>query len=123
MKIKIENDVFDIINRLKEIDEGYYIVYNTNSKKNEIHNKYTKNSYCLTIPYSQLDERTIVLANNTHVRNYKKILESIEENNDRLQTEKIEELKEVNDYKIRELLKYSRVETERVLNAFKTTWI
>ena len=74
MKIKIDDDVFNITERIKEIDEGYYVIYNTSSKKFEVHNKYTKNKYCLTIPYSQLDVRTIKLINKTHIRNYKKII-------------------------------------------------
>ena len=45
MKIKIESDVFNIINRIKEIDDGYFIMYNTNSKKFEVHNEKNLNSY------------------------------------------------------------------------------
>ena len=29
MKIEIEDDVFEIVKRLKEIDDGYFVLYNT----------------------------------------------------------------------------------------------
>ena len=36
MKIKIESDVFDIVDRIKEIDDGYFIIYDTQKNKFEI---------------------------------------------------------------------------------------
>ena len=74
MKIKIESDVFNIVERIKEIDKNYYIMFNLNSKKFEVHKSGLKKSYCLTIPYSQLDIRTIKLIHETHVRNGDKII-------------------------------------------------
>ena len=123
MKIKIDCDVFDIVNRIKQIDDGYFVMFNTDSKKFEIHNKNTKNSYCLTIPYTQLDVRTIELIEKTHVKNYKKIVEELEVNNEKIQKNALKELKDINDYKIRELLRYSEVATKNLDRAFNTTWI
>lgn len=36
---RIENDALDIAARLKEIDDGYFIVYNGYFKRLEVHNK------------------------------------------------------------------------------------
>ena len=33
MKIKIESDVFDIAKRLKQINESYYILFDTSKQK------------------------------------------------------------------------------------------
>ena len=124
MKIKINSDVFNIIDRLKQIDEGYYVMFNTNSKKFEIHNSNTKNSYCLTVPYGQLDLRTLVLVEKTHVKNYNNIIKLIDENNSKKEIENVENLKEISDYKIKELLRYSKIDTEDINNnVFSTTWM
>ena len=121
MKIKIESDVFNIINRIKEIDENYFIVYNTNSKKFEVHNQRNVNSYCLTIPYKNLDARTIELIHKTSLKNYDKIIKELDDDNEKYKKKEIDKIKEINDYKIREVLKYS---SNKVLNsAFKTTWL
>lgn len=123
MKVKIESDVFDITQRIKEIDDGYFIMFNVNSKKFEIHNKNTKNGYCLTVPYCQLDNRTIELIHKTHIKNYDKIVKSLDEDNEKLNNKQIEKLKEINDYKVREILKYSKVTTKPVDKVFKSTWL
>ena len=51
MKIRIENDVFDVVKRIKQIDDGYFVVFDLDKEKYELHNKYQNNSYCLTYPY------------------------------------------------------------------------
>ena len=93
MEIKIHSDVFDIINRLKKIDESYYLVFNTKKQKYELHSTCQKNNtYCLTIPYQQLDERTIFLARKTRRENKDKLLKEMEEENQKLEKEKIKQL-------------------------------
>ena len=48
---RIENDALDIAARLKEIDDGYFIVYNGYFKRLEVHNKKQgKNTFCLVVP-------------------------------------------------------------------------
>ena len=82
MKIKIYSDVYNISKRIKDIEKNYYIVYNTITKKFEIHNSAQKDtSYCLTLPYLELDERTLNYVNKTKSENIEKILEEIEKNN------------------------------------------
>ena len=121
MKIKIESDVFNIINRIKEIDDGYFILYNTNSKKFEVHNQKNINTYCLTIPYSSLDSRTIELIHKTSIKHYDKIIEELNDDNEKYRKKEIEKIKEINDYKVREILKYSN--NKEVNTAFKTMWL
>jgi len=123
MKIKIESDVLDIIKRIKEIDDGYYIMYNQNNKKFEVHNSHQKRSYCLTIPYSQLDERTIKMIYETSIKNYDKITRELEEGNKKYQEKEIDKVKEINDYKIREILRYSGAGVRDIGSAFKSTWL
>lgn len=94
MKIKILTDNYFISNRLKEIDESYYVLYNSNSKKYELHSSAQfDNSYCLTFPYSALDKRAIDFALKSRVQNKKKIFEEIEKENEKFIKSKIKESK------------------------------
>ena len=43
-----------------------------------------------------------------YIKNYMKILNKIEYENNELERQKINELKEISDYKLRELLRYSK---------------
>ena len=82
MKIKISNDVYNIAKRIKEIDKFYYIVFNTSNNKFEVHNSNQNGgSFCLTLPYTFLDERTLNLVNQTRVENIERILNEIENEN------------------------------------------
>lgn len=82
MKIKIKSDVYKISERIKDIDKNYYIVYNTSSLKFEVHNSaQIGNSYCLTLPFSMLDVRTLNFVRETNSENINIILEKIENEN------------------------------------------
>ena len=79
MKFKVKSDVFNISKRIKEIDRSYYIVFNTSSNNFEVHSEsQLDNSYCLTLPFSELDERTLTLTRKTQSANIERILEEIE---------------------------------------------
>ena len=81
--IKIENDVFFIANRLKEIDDSYEIYYNTHLNCYEVHsNKQIKNTYCFKVPFDFLDERTIHYARKTRYENMAQLLAEIERQNE-----------------------------------------
>lgn len=82
MLIKIENDVYFISQRLKELDESYEVYYNTNSKSYEVHSTMqVKNSYCFKVPFDVLDERTILHAKRTRIENRDRIIAEIEKDN------------------------------------------
>ena len=82
MLVKLYSDVFDISQRVKNIDSGYYILFNTSNKKFEVHNSnQVGSSYCLTLPFKELDERTLNFINKTKSNNIEKILKEIENEN------------------------------------------
>ena len=97
MKIKLKHDVYNISTRIKSIDKGYYVVFNTITQKFEIHNSYQLGStYCLTLPYLELDERVLKYVCKTKSENIEKILEQIENNNKQKESdEKTKSLSEV----------------------------
>ena len=82
MKIKIESDVYNISKRVKFIDKDYYVVYNTLTSKFEVHNSNQLGStYCLTLPFNELDEQTLNYINKTKSKNIEEILCKIENEN------------------------------------------
>lgn len=86
MKIPIKSDVFDIVNRLCEIDHTYFVVFDTKKQKFELHSSNQPfGTYCLTIPYECLDERTITLALKTRSQNKDALIAEMEQNNQKIQ--------------------------------------
>ena len=81
MNIEIVHDVYYIAERLKEIDFNYFILYNTKRKKYEIHHTGQPGTYCLTVPYDELDARTIDFVNQTRVENRDRLLKELDEEN------------------------------------------
>ena len=87
MKIKLTYDVYNISKRIKEIDKDYFIVFNTSKGKFEVHNNsQIGGSYCLTLPYACLDERTLVYVRKTSVANIDYVLNKIENDNNLLKS-------------------------------------
>lgn len=80
--LEIKDDVYYIDKRLKEIDDSYILLFNLDKKTYEVHSLMQKDSYCFTVPYQQLDERTLFYALKTRSDRRDKIIEEIEKNNE-----------------------------------------
>lgn len=110
MLIEIKNDVYFILSRLREIDEGYKIFYNTCREKFEIHNeKQVGNSYCLTVPHNVLDCRTVEHVRKTRVENVKTLFEEMEKQNLKLEKNSKNYLLDEANQKIKECLKNYKI--------------
>lgn len=81
MKIKIKGDVFDIVARLKEIDERYGIVFDTESQSYEVT---ADGKSVLKLPFESLDERTVRRVLYTRFDNAENVLADIERDNENL---------------------------------------
>jgi hypothetical protein len=54
------HDLYDISGRIRNIEPGYFIVRNHRTGKFEIHSEDNiGDTYCLTLPYSELDARAL----------------------------------------------------------------
>lgn len=85
IRSRIAGDLFDICNRIKQIDRSYFLVRNYKTKKFELHSDEQKGgSLCLVLPYDKLDARTLNLANKTRVENIHKIEQEHKAHNDML---------------------------------------
>ena len=99
-QIVIESDNLCISKRLKEVDLSYFIIFNLSRKKFEVHsNSQRGGSYCFTIPYDALDERTIFLARKTRVERRDEVIREMDRENEkrekRLYADAVDRLKEV----------------------------
>lgn len=97
MKVVLNSDVYNICKRVKKFDSSYYVVYDLKTEKYLIYTDVLVNnfevignrklSYVCTIPYAQLDIRTIKHLYATQVENLQEIIKQIDEQN--LMLEKI----------------------------------
>ena len=93
-------DTFYISERLKEIDESYFLVYNFDKEKFEVHSSTQgKDTYCLTVPYDVLDERTLDFVRKTQSARVDELIKEIDRENElaekNREREAVDKLKEV----------------------------
>jgi hypothetical protein len=105
--IVIENDLFDIARRLKEIDAGYIVVYNKKRRRFEVRHERTRESFACMLPFDRLDERTVRHVRKTRAENTERLLREIEKNNEKITAEKenrvLDELRKKSESLIRYL--------------------
>ena len=94
MLIELKTDALNIVDRLKEIDKSYYLVFNTITGKYEVHsNNQIGCSYCLTCPHAALDERLVELTKKTRRENLSELLRQIDIENEKLEKQNIQNQK------------------------------
>lgn len=123
MKIKIDSDVYDIVDRIKEIDDGYFILYDTNRKVFEVHNKNQFDSYCLTVVDGVLDSRVIDLLYKSNIVFIDNIVEDIDNTNEEIERKGKQKIKDDTDYRIREMYKFLNNSSKEIgEDLFKSKW-
>lgn len=80
--VRISGDVFDIADRLKEIDGGYYPVYNLTKKRFEIHHENTRQSLQVVLPYKSLDKRALDKVRETRIEYALQKIKRMDEENE-----------------------------------------
>lgn len=86
---EVESDLFDIARRLKEIDAGYFILCKRG--RFEVHNRGDEPTYCLTVPWSELDARTVELVRKTRAERAAELFAELERDNERARRRAIRE--------------------------------
>ena len=82
--ILIENDLFDVSGRLREIDPGYFAVYNPATARFEVHHKgQGGNTLALAVPFGALDSRTVGLVRKTRRENSERLIAEMDKRNAR----------------------------------------
>lgn len=75
----IRSDVFDIADRLKEIDPNYTLHYNRKLKRFELRGK--GGVLTLVFPYKEIDARMVTHARRTRIERSKALIEEMERSN------------------------------------------
>lgn len=78
---RIEEDLFDIAHRLREVDARYELYRNRKLNRFEIH---ACGALQIAVPFDRLDARTVELARKTRVERARNILEDMERHNAKL---------------------------------------
>lgn len=78
---------FDIPRRLREVDDTLFVVWNCRTRRYEVHClEHRPDTYAWTVPFDQLDERTVVLARRNFVLTRgDAIFHEMDEHNERLE--------------------------------------
>ena len=86
--IKIESDPYFICQRLREIDDSYFVVYNKNSRAFEVHSSdQVGGTFCFVVRYDDLDDRTLDYARRTRAERQNQVIEELDRENARLERE------------------------------------
>ena len=82
MKIQINADLYDICGRLKEIDSGYFVMFDGKRKRFEVHHIGQKgNTLCVVLPYDRLDSRAVTHVRRTRAERLRQVIEEMEREN------------------------------------------
>ena len=124
MKIKIESDIFEISKRVKDIDENYYIVFDTKKNKYELPRCGQGGTYSLTCPYDNLDSRFFDLIYSTDVRFIDNIVEDIDKNNEIIEKKANATVTNQTDYMLREIYAFANNSSKELdeKSAFSSIW-
>lgn len=124
MKIKIESDVFDIAKRLKQINESYYILFDTSKQKFELHSKEQQNSYCFSYPFQNLDNRFLDMVYTTNIRYIDNIIEDIDKNNIEIERIGKQKTKSQTDYMLKEIYCFANNSSKELdeTTSFSSVW-
>ena len=88
--IPVKNDLFDVANRLREIDANYCLYFNKMLGRFEVHNKAQRgNTLAVIVPYKQLDARTIHFVQKTRVENANRLFAEMEKQNAKAESDAV----------------------------------
>jgi len=106
----IENDVFCIAQRLRELNPEYRVLYND---RFEVHT----NGLEFVVPFDTLDERTIEHAYKTRIENFDDLKSKMDFDNDKLsKSAKVDELK------LADMMQYANSQVHEVVFGAADNW-
>jgi hypothetical protein len=107
--VPVESNVYDIPERLQEIDPGYFVLLNRQTGKYEVHNsKVPTFTYNLTVPFEDLDSRTIDIVKEQRFKTNEQRFKEIDEWNEKLRQSKINKRKDTCGEITKDLYKYGK---------------
>ena len=78
---------------MKEIDKGYFLLYNEAKNRFEVHHKDGRpDTFCLALPYDELDARTLDYVQKTRIANIDKLIAEIDKQNENLEKARVKRI-------------------------------
>lgn len=125
MLLEVENQVCDIDRRIKEIDSDYFLMFNTESQKYEVHSSSLEdNTLFLNLPFDELDGRTIDYINMKLQMSVKKQIEEMKKKNEKINHDNNEKFLDKVGEMAKDIHRYARRHEDKDggidKNAYKT---
>jgi hypothetical protein len=124
--ILVENDCCSVVRDIQNIDKDYFVVFNPNNQKFELHHtKQPDSSYCLTFPFDELDGRAVEHTRRTSATRARTLFEEMKAHNERLEREKNNRLDDEISWKAKEIYTHCirhGVDGDFDDGAFSTKW-
>lgn len=124
MKIEIDSDVCDVVNRLKEIDDGYKILLNLKNGKLELHNDKQQNTYCFTLNENEVTPKLLDVVIATSVQFIDDIMLDIDNINNKIEENNKNEIIDYTSYMSKEIYSFSNNSSKEFepSNVLKSVW-
>lgn len=124
MLIRIKHDAFNIARRIKSIDKGYFLCFNTITKRFEVHNSKQRHTFCLVVENKQIDCRVLSQVFKTRRENIDKILAEIDKHNKMLENQSKTKMLDKSSFMFKEMFSYASHHEGDVnfTDAYKTRW-
>lgn len=124
MKIEIDSDVCDVVNRLKEIDDGYKILLNLKNGKLELHNDKQQNTYCFTLNENEVTPKLLDDVIATSVQFIDDIMLDIDNINNKIEENNKNEIIDYTSYMSKEIYSFSNNSSKEFepSNVLKSVW-
>lgn len=124
MMIEIESDVFDMVNRIKEIDDGYRIMLNLKTGRLELHNIYQTNTFCFNIKNNEILPSLIDDIFYSQSRHIDNIISDIDKYNSDIDTNTKDNAKDYTTYTAKEIFDFCNNSSKDydIKKAFKNIW-
>lgn len=96
-RIAVTGDVYNITGRIKEIDPDYFVMFNRETQRFEIHIRGQECTLGCEIPYDELDARTLEYVRAHHSSRIAAIQREIELEERRAEAERKRAMREIHD--------------------------
>lgn len=96
-RIAVTGDVLNIVGRLKEIDEDYFVMFNRLTQKFEVHVRGQLCTIGCELPFDRLDARAISYVREHHSSRMDEIMKKIDEEETRAELARAKQMDELRD--------------------------
>lgn len=108
MKLKeVCNDLFDVAKRINRVDKNYFVVFNKDKNRFEVHHKKQRGTSLSFIVNGKLNASVIKKAIKTSIKFADEILKQVEKENCLLEKRAIEKLSDENMSKFKSYIDYA----------------